>query len=117
MRIQRIHDGVQNGLRQVGGIGELLLGVVRSLLHQGFVLQQLALEHAVHVDQLVVVREFPLEQSIHLLDDFVEESLFLVVQRAAACLGHRRQLLRLALLQVQGLLPLVLQGVVGQRHF
>jgi hypothetical protein len=45
----------------------------------------------VHIHQLVVVAQFTIEQRVHLLNDFREVRLFLLLQLAAAWIGLRWQ--------------------------
>jgi len=113
---KRVHDRVHHLGGQVRRVRELLLGVVRSLLREHFGLQHLALEHAVHVHELVVVGEFALEQVVDLLDDLDQQRLLFVADLAHARVGQRLELGGVLRRQHQRLRPLVLQPVVRQHH-
>jgi hypothetical protein len=80
MGVERVHDGVEQGLQQVWRIGELLFAVVRRRLDQGLVFQQLAFDDAIHVNKRVVVGQLPLKQTVHLADNFLQVSLFVTIQ-------------------------------------
>jgi hypothetical protein len=114
--VQRVHDGVQQRILQVRRVGELLLAVAGGLSDQGVVLRQLALEHAVHVGELVVVGQLAFEQAVRLEDDLHQAGALLLLHRAAAHRVHRRQLAAAVLVQAHRLPALVLQGMVGQHH-
>ena len=70
-----------SSVRERRRVGELGLGVVRRLRHKLLALQQLPLDHVVHVDELVVVGELALEEAVHPLDDLGEARLLLVLDR------------------------------------
>ncbi|MNV93297.1 hypothetical protein D3C71_1879730 [compost metagenome] len=82
-----MHDRAHQLRGQVRRVGELPLGIVHGLLHQQIRLQQLALEDVVHVDELVVVRQFALEQVVHFGDDLGQQFLHLVLHLSSAGLG------------------------------
>ena len=72
MRVKRIHDGVCQLDVQVRRRGELLLRVVRCLLLELLRLKELALDHVVDVDELVVIGQVALEEIVQFLDDLPE---------------------------------------------
>lgn len=57
----------------------LMLRKDAGLLHQNRRLQQIALEHVIHVEQFVVVGQLAVEQGIHLGDDLIEQHPLLVL--------------------------------------
>jgi hypothetical protein len=53
--VEGAHDGVEQLGFQVGGFGELFLGVVGGLLLEGFGFEEFALDDVVDVDKLILV--------------------------------------------------------------
>ena len=84
MGFEGIHDGVQQRVLEVWRVGKLFLSVSRGQLRQSLILKQLALEHAIHIDQLVIVAQPALGQPVHRFDDFNMQDMLLVLKRTAA---------------------------------
>ncbi len=114
VRVESINDGVHDLVLKIGRVGELLLGVVRGLLGQSGGLQQFPHQDIVYVDKLVLVREFALEQRVHLLDDFIESSALLLLHAACPRLDEGVEQRLLARLEQHRDLAVPLQCVVRE---
>ena len=99
-----------------GEAGELLLGVVGGLLHQGLALKQLPLQDVVYIDKLVVIGEVALEQIVDPRDDLRQQRLLLFLHSAGAGLREGLKKPLLAVRQRQVPLALVLEPVVRELH-
>ena len=96
VRLESVDDRIHEFFREIGRVCKLLLGVVGRLLHEDRRFQQLALEHVVHVDQLVVIGQLTLEQCVDLGDDLVQQGLLRLLDLATAGVGRWLELVCLA---------------------
>ena len=84
---------------------------------EGFRFQQLPFNHVVHINQLVLIAEFALEEVVHFLDDLGQIRFVLLVELTAAGFGDGVQLRRLTGAQGHGLAAGVLEVVMRENYF
>src|SRR3989338_7931848 len=107
-----VNDRGQYGFAQGWRGRELLLEIVCRLLDQNLIVQEFTLDRH-RIGQLIIVAEIAGKEIVQLLKDLGQQRLFLVLDAAGSCLGHRLQLLATA---IEGQVFLALGGqlVMGQ---